>query len=200
MNSSNKTPAFIKNTLSYLQKKSVLRREKVGLRNIIRAHTGAVECQGLNVPFYLIEPSERVRLDNFHPGSIVFSAWVSYKGRRAHIRATSGQPEWINTPCDISSHFPINNLASELLRQPCTKGLQYNLDRLTIYGDSVLITDIRDHWVFRRYDMDQESFDLTDENLTTPRTTYRKNVAGHSAIYFHEMPNEDDLFYLKMRW
>src|SRR3954454_14830765 len=87
-----------------LEKDHILTREKVGIRNIIRAETGVVEPQGFNLNVYRAGPQHE--LPNFHPNAPRWGGWVSYNGGRADITVSPGHPGWVGTKYDLSSIFP----------------------------------------------------------------------------------------------
>lgn len=67
-----------------------------------------------------------------------------------------------------------------------------------MYGDAVLITDKRFHWVFSRSQVSDTEIMEFDALLTTPRTLYKRGVS--TAIVFHVEPNQNDIFTIKMAW
>jgi hypothetical protein len=71
--------------LKDLSEKGVLRREKVGIRNIMHAGTGVLEPVGYS-HYWFRDSSER--LPNFHPNAPRVTAWVDYNKQRAEITAT----------------------------------------------------------------------------------------------------------------
>ncbi|MBM6583846.1 hypothetical protein ILT44_26965 [Microvirga sp. BT689] len=184
-----------RNVLKELSQKGILSREKVGIRNIMRAETRAFEPVGYS-HYWFRDAWER--LPNFHPNAPQVTAWVDYNEQRAEITATYGDQGWYGTPYDLSSIFPANELADKLLRQPSTKpGRGMNVG-VSCYGDAVLVTDIRMHWIFSNWKADAEEIELFDAMLSTPRQILTSGY--RPVIFFHEEPNHVDLVALKMRW
>lgn len=185
-------------TLKSLQEAGILRREKIGLRNIIRAGTGAVEPFGFNIggiyDFIRDEPS----LSNFRTHSRrEVRGLVGYGGGRAEICATSIYPAPRGFTAGLSTHSPINRLATSILKQPCTKQTFFD-PKIPMYGDAVLITDKRFHWVFSRNQVSDTEIMEFDALLTTPRTLYKRGVT--TTIVFHVEPNQNDIFTIKIAW
>jgi hypothetical protein len=67
-----------------------------------------------------------------------------------------------------------------------------------MYGDAVLITDKRFHWVFSNYQVAEDEILEFDALLTTPRTLH-KRWSGLSIV-FHTEPSQTDIFTIKMAW
>jgi hypothetical protein len=186
-----------RSTLKQLSQKGILQRVKTGIRNIIRAGTGELEPAGFSHHYFRNgwEP-----LPNFHPNAPRLTAWVGYNAGRAEITATYGTEGWQNTPYDLSSIFAANVLATELLRQLGTKcGSGVDLG-ISCYGDAILVTDIRMHWVFSRWKAEADEIEMFDAMLSTPRQILKPWKNGKPVIFFHEEPNYVDLIALKMRW
>jgi hypothetical protein len=186
-----------RSALADLNRRGILRREKVGIRNIVRASTGVVESVGLH-HYGLYPPSER--LPNFHPNAPRVSAWVTYDSGRAEITATPGHRSWAGTPYDLSSIFPLNRIAGELLHQSDTKCSAGIDPGMRFYGDAVLVTDSRMHWVFRNTQAEAEEIEVFDAMLSTPRQILTPWQNANPVIFFLEEPNPTDLVALKMRW
>jgi hypothetical protein len=186
--------------LKELSQKRVLHRDKTGIRNIIRAESGKLEPVGLNHHYF---NAGWERLPNFHPNAPRLTGWVGYNKGRAEITATYGHKSdtrWYKTPYDLSSIFAPNVAATELLRQPCTKcGIGVGPDMIC-YGDAILVTDARMHWVFANRNVNAEEIEVFDAMLSTPREILRPWKGSNPVIFFHEEPNYIDLVALKMRW
>jgi hypothetical protein len=105
-------------TLRELERKGVLRRQRVGIRNIIRADGGEVETIGFDVNELHGSNWKNPALANF-TAAWPSEAWVGYNGGRARLIAT--QPYSL-TPTEKLMGFPVNEVAAALLKQPCTKG------------------------------------------------------------------------------
>lgn len=184
-------------TLRDLQQGGILRREMNGLRNIIRATTGAIDPFGHDVKgihdFIQTEPS----LNNFRHNTWRVKAFVGYNGGRAEIIATTECPVYYESSNCLNRQFPVNGKAMRLLGQPCTRGHEFDPNRL-ISGDAILITDRRLHWVLgQRQASDDEIIDL-DAQLTTPRRLYKRYRT--TEIVFLEEPNQRDIFAIKLLW
>ena len=72
--------------------------------------------------------------------------------------------------------------------------------RVPCYGDAILVTNIRMHWVFSKSKADAEEIELFDAMLSTPRELLKPWKNSNPIIFFHEEPNYVDLVALKMRW
>jgi hypothetical protein len=186
-------------TLRSLETKGILKRERVGIRHIIRAATNTVDRIGYN----LGELHGRLTSEflNFHPGVQVATAWVSYDGGRAEITATQGFQGHENHILDVSRHFPVNQLATKLFGQECTKVGSYNAG-LPMHGDATLVTDIRAHWLFRTWRSDVQPDDIEEFDclLKSPRDLIRSGGRRLPWIFFHEEPCHEDIVALKLRW
>lgn len=187
-------------TLRQLEERGILQREKVGIRNIIRAATDTVEQVGFNLADLYGAVWREPALPNFCPAAVLVSGWVGYNNGRAHITATQGRDGWHGHVLDVSSHFGVNKIATDLLRQDCTKGACFN-KTVPFYGDAVLVTDIRAHWIFRTSspDVTAEDVELFNDMLVSPRDLLRARWGG-AWIFFHEEPCQTDLVALKLRW
>jgi hypothetical protein len=163
----------------------------MGLRNIIRAATGVVEPFGYDTgslyAFTRSEPS----LSNFRSSGRWIEGLVGYNGGRAEIHATTSNPQAHMVAGDISVSFAINRRATDLLKQPCTKRTAFNPD-IPVYGDAILITDRRYHWILPKGTSSDDDFMALDVLLTTPRIVSRRY--GRTGIIFYEEPNQNDIF------
>jgi hypothetical protein len=121
---------------------------------------------------------------------------VEYDGGRAELTATVARENWKNHILDISTHFPENHLATQLLAQNYPNSANYR--GLTAYGDAILVTDNRMHWVFRPYNVDVDDVETFDAMLSTPRDLITLN--GRAHIFFHVEPLPSDLMLFKMHW
>jgi hypothetical protein len=169
----------------------------IGLRNIVRATTGAVDPFGHDIKgiydFIQNEPS----LSNFRQTIWRAKGFVGYNGGRAELFATTEYPDYYQSKNYLDKHFPVNGRATQLLGQPCTRGHQFDPNRL-VYGDAILITDRRLHWVLcQQQASDDEIIDL-DAQLTTPRRLYKRYRS--TEIVFLEEPNQRDIFTIKLMW
>jgi hypothetical protein len=181
-------------TLKELQKEGILVREKVGLRYIIKAD-GAVDYIGYDTGSLYDEPD----LLNFYPGTArTWGTVVRYKDQRAELTATLGRKEWAGHVLDIRTHFPVNHTATQLLAQAYVDSGNNVNDAPTVYGDAVLVTDNRMHWVFRPYNVAVADLEDFDAMLSTSRELIKSCGRGH--IFFHVEPCQNDLVALKMRW
>jgi hypothetical protein len=182
--------------LKELSQKNILRRERVGIRHIIRAATGELEPVGLSHYWFgktwTCEPS-------FCRSAPRLTAWVSYSNQRAELTA-SYVPDGYWTHHDLSSIPPANALSDKLLCQPDTKYMSPQYAGACCYGDAVLVTDNRMHWIFSNWKADAEDIEQFDAMLSTPREVLRPWGDQHPVIFFHEEPNFVDLVALKMRW
>jgi hypothetical protein len=183
--------------LKDLCQRGILRREEVGIRNIIRAETGEIEPVGFS-HYWFHDTWER--LPNFHPNVPRQTAWVSYNQQRAEITVTCGNKEWYGTPYDLSAIFPVNTLADRLLRQPDTSRISSLDPGVSCYGSAILVTDNKFHYTFSNWKADAEDIELFDAMLSTPREVLRWSANLNPMIFFHEEPNYIDLVALKMRW
>jgi len=186
-------------TLIELQGKNVLTREVVGLRHLIRASTNTVEYVGFDLPD-LYGFHYNCDLPNFHPSVPRVQGRVTYNESRAEIIATTGRAGYQGDRLDVSAYFPINQIATDLLLQPCTKNACFSRS-VPMYGDAILVTDKRMHWVLRPWQVkaSDEEIELFDLMLKTPRDLIREQSGG-VWIFFHEEPSQHDLVALKMRW
>jgi hypothetical protein len=178
--------------LKQLKKQSILVRRKVGLRHVIKTD-GTVEYVGYNIGY---DRNNR-HMPNFYPGVFHTRAVVQYNDERAELEATLGHPGWEAHPLYVGDRFPLNLLATQLYAARFDARCQLrNLP--TIYGDAVLITDNRMHWLFRPNDISIEDVERTNDMLSTPRDLIKD--AGSAHIFFHTEPNQQDIFTLKMHW
>jgi hypothetical protein len=181
-------------TLKQLQDKGILERMKVGLRHIIKSD-GIVVPLGPNIGF----PTSDKHMPNFYPGAArTYSAVVTYNGERAELSATLGRQNYEGHVLDVSSHFPCNQLATDLLVASFTSSYLGYEANSTVYGDAVLVTDNRMHWVFRPYGAAAEDVEDFNELLSTSRKLYKDG--NRTWIFFDEEPNQADIVALKMRW
>jgi hypothetical protein len=163
----------------------------IGLRNIIRAATGVVDPFGYNIgclyDFIQNEPS----LSNFRSGARRVSGLVGYNGGRAEIHATTCYRHAHMAAGDVSASFAMNRVATDILKQPCTKRTEFD-PAIPVFGDAVLITDRRYHWFLPKGHTTDDDFTALDALLTTPRT--ESTQWGRTAVIFLEEPNQNDIF------
>ncbi len=164
----------------------------IGLRNIIRATTGVVEPFGHDLggiyAFMANEPS----LSNFRlRGYRDVDGLVGFEGGRARIHVTTSYPHAYAKPGDVSTSYPVNKRAAEILCQPCTKRTYFD-PNIPVFGDAILITDRRYHWVLAKDNSSDDDFIALDALLTTPRAVCTRS--GRTVIVFLEEPNQNDIF------
>lgn len=141
---------------------------------------------------------------NFHPYYPIRSAYVRHEGKSALLWATPGHIRCAGLPGDPSSLFRANAIADELFRQPKLGNDTYIGSMGSIYGDALLITDVRQHWsVSRHHLVDQSHADDLCSRLTTPhvmsgRYTTSSGTLSTSSIVFVEEPCAEDLTLLLM--
>jgi hypothetical protein len=183
-----------RSTLRQLQDKGVLDRQKVGLRHIIKPE-GAVQPAGFDVGF----PWDQRDLPNFYPGCDRVHVVTEYNGQRAELLATVGRSGYEDHVLDVSAHFPSNQVATDLLTV-AYQNRQFGGYRQNdiVYGDAVLTTDNRMHWVFRPYKVPADEVRDFDMLLSTPRTLL--DEGNRVWIFFHEEPHQSDIVAFKMRW
>ena len=186
-------------TLLELERKGVLRRERIGIRNIIHASTGGVQRVGFDINELHGSLWRNPQLLNFCPAAQFATGWVGYGGARAFLSATQGRAEWEGHPLDLSSHFPVNALATELLNQPCTKNASFS-DKVPILGDAVLTTDHRQHWILRPYrrEYSEDELSFFASMIATPHDLMTST--WRPSIFFHEEPREIDIIAMKLKW
>src|SRR3712207_6149883 len=101
-----------RSTLEILQDKRILHRIKVGLRHVVKPDQ-SVQHLGLNIG----HPPESRSMPNFYPGTAqIYGTVVRYSGQRAELTATLARPGYKGHILDVSTHFPLNPLATTLLR------------------------------------------------------------------------------------
>lgn len=194
------TSTGTKAALSRLRAKGLMWNTKLGFRHVITPDGSIVRHEELDL---LPGRYDCFNLPNWHPGAEKCTVRTVYDGKYARLVATYGSTGWFNTPCDVSSHFPINFFATDLINLP---GVHWHTKkpstRVYCYGDAVVCTDISTRWIFNYWqrDLDEDEVCFVDENLTTRRRLLRESIDGRSAIYFYETPNEIDLVYLVMRF
>ena len=183
-----------RSTLKQLKGKRILVREKVGLRYIIKVD-GSVDAAGYDNDCYY----DYSNLPNFYPGTDrIWGTVVNYNDQRAELTATLGRKEWAGHILDIATHYPVNHVATQLLAQAhVDRGAIVN-DASTVYGDAVLVTDKRMHWVFRPYNIPIDDVEEFNAMLSTPRDLIKSH--GRAHIFFHVEPCQNDLVAFKMRW
>lgn len=179
-------------TLKSLQECGILNREMIGLRNIIRAAIGIVEPFGYSIEGIYNLTRNEPSLSNFVSGSRRdVKGLVGHAGGRAEIHVTTSYQDTHMTTNDVSMCYPVNQLATDILKQPCTKQAYFDPD-IPAYGDAVLITDRRYHWVLPKGNSSDADFAAIDVLLTTPRTISRR--WSGPGIVFLEEPNGNDIF------
>ena len=184
-------------TVKELATKGILMGSMTGMYNVIRAETGEVEEQGFDL-WHLHQTRER--LPNFYAGLFQCGAWVGYNDGRAKINATTGVSYWKDRFGRSSPPFPANDLASQLIGQPDKRGgFGFPADGM-LYGDAILITDIRRHWRLCRREAEQGEIEFFNEMLSTPRTLIERGEGHPPEIFFYEEPKQDDLIFMKFRF
>ncbi|HEV2559315.1 MAG TPA: hypothetical protein VGU45_11865 [Microvirga sp.] len=167
---------------------------RVGLRHIIKTD-GTVEALG-----YDIGPLPNGKLSNFHPGAAqTYQSVVDYHGQRAELSATLGREDYQGHILEVSTHFPRNQLATDLLGAAGMPWLTGPHQSPTAYGDAILVTDNRMHWCLRPWRVQPGEVALFDGMLTTPRSLLQ-SLGGHDWIFFHEEPNQTDIVSIMVRW
>jgi hypothetical protein len=184
-------------TLRELAAKGVLTSSMVGLRNIIRADTGKVEEQGFDL-WELNRTQEQPA--NFFGGLAQCHAWIGYSGGRAHLTATTGSNYWGCTIPHFSTKFAVNQLAGQLIQQSDVRGAVSIPDDGMLYGDAVLVTDVRRHWTLYCRKAEADEIEFFNEMLSTPRTLIEGLGRRPPQIFFHIEPTEDDLVFMKLRF
>lgn len=184
-------------TLKELSTKGVLVPSMVGIYNIIRAETGAVEPQGYDL-WQLAGTFERP--SSFDLPVYMCNAWVGYSSGRAKITAATGVRYGRQLADSYESGCHVNELAGSLIRQPDTRGASWIPKEGWFYGDAVLVTDVRRHWSLERWRADADEIEAFNEMLCTPRTLVLRGAHHPPSIFFHEEPNEFDLMFTKLRW
>jgi hypothetical protein len=184
-------------TLKDLKGAGILDREKIGLRNIIRAATGAVEPCGYAIECMYDFTQREPTLNNFRQHSLRVGGLVGYSGGRAEIYATTNFSCSCGSSRDLSRHYPVNTLATDILKQPCTRGAWFD-PGIPMYGDAVLITDKRMHWTFSKEKAPEDAILEFDALLTTPRMLHKRFYG--TVIVFLEEPNQSDIFTIKLAW
>jgi hypothetical protein len=188
-----------RSALLNLKKKGVLRRQQVGIRHIIRASTNTVETIGFDLTE--LHGWYSTGLSNFGYNTDCAIGWVTYNGGRADLRGTQGVGASKDRLRDFSRRFPVNQLATDLINQKCTKGVYYD-PALPVRGDAALVTDMRAHWYFSCYNPNVSIQDIQDFNsmLTSPRDLIPGYSGRNPWIFFHQEPNERDIIMTMMRW
>lgn len=189
--------------LNSLKTARVLYTEKIGIRNIIKAGQDTIVSLGLDIPDahgFLARP------ENFHPYYPIRSAYVTHEGKSAFLSATPGHIRCAGRPGDPSTLFSPNQLADTLFRQPKPGNDTYVATMGNNYGDAVLITDVRQHWVVSKDRLtDQSQVEDLCSGLMTPhalssRYSTSLGTPANSSIVFIEEPCEEDLLYLAMKF
>jgi len=174
---------------------------QVGIRNIIRASTNAVETIGFDLDE--LHGCYTTDLTNLRQGDGCSMGMVTYNGGRADLRGTQGVRDCQVRSLDFNRRFPVNQLATDLINQKCTKRAYFD-PMLPMRGDASLVTDSRAHWCFKLNDGSASAEDIVDFNnrLVSPRDLipgcYRYNL--NPWIFFHEEPCERDILTIMMRW
>lgn len=183
--------------LQSVKSAGILRTEKIGIRNIVNAERQIVINHGLDVPNI---DGKTVRPLNFHPYYPIRSNYVIHEGASAFLSATPGHIDCFGQPGDPSSLFAPNPLADELFKVSKPGNDTYVGSMGRIFGDAVLITDTRQHWVVcpRRLTAPTQADDLA-ASLTTPHLRSKSRWGtGIPDIVFLEEPCADDLIQLTM--
>jgi len=189
--------------LNSLKTARVLYTEKIGIRNIIKAGQDTIVSLGLDIPNaegFLQRP------DNFHPYYPIRSAYVTHEKGSAFLSATPGHIRCAGCPGDPSTLFSPNQIADTLFQQSKPGNDTYVGSMGNIYGDALLITDVRQHWIVaNRCLVDQsEANDLCSQLITPYVVSQRYHVPSGSfsikPIVFVQEPCEEDLIYLAMKF
>jgi hypothetical protein len=176
--------------LKELQGKGILAREKVGLPHLLKPD-GTVEDLGYDRGC----PWDNRYMPNFYPTvARAERVLVQYKGQRVELTATMGLKDWTGHVLAVGTHFPRNDLATDLLA--AAGGGSW--EDVVVDGDAVLVTDKRMHWVFRAYRVAVDFVEMLDAMLSTPRDLIKEG--NRASIFFHKEPCQSDLVTLKMRW
>ena len=183
-------------TLRELEAKGVLTPCMTGLRHFIRAETSVVEQRGFD-HWRLGQDPER--LPNFELGMMQCQAWVGYDGGRAHLTAVTGRSYGRAIRPDFHVRFPVNQLAGQLIQSPGVRGADSLPDDGLLYGDAVLVTDMRRHWILSCRNAEEGEVEILADGMVTPRTLI-KGFGVAPDILFHQEPAESDLIFIKLRW
>jgi hypothetical protein len=183
--------------LQELEQSGLLYRAKIGLRNIIRADTGKIEYCGHNVTgvtnFIMQEPC----LQHFRQVGDCVSRSLHFNGRAATIFAMTDKRGCQPTESSLGATLPVNELATELLKEPCRILEIFYPDR-PMFGDAVLITDRRMHWVLSIVGLPEDDLRDFAAMLTTP--WHLQPHRWCSELIFLEEPSLADIMALKLRW
>ncbi len=177
--------------LHTLEERTIARRERVGIRNIVKATTGAIIPVGFDI-VALNGPSTPI--PGFNPYGLS-KAWVDYNGGRACLKAA--QPHsWL---AKALAGLPANQAATALLNHPDTKGSDFD-ERLPILGDALLISDTREHCILQPR---TQPYQLIDMQIFSPMLRTPHDIVPCSWkpwIFFHKEPCASDIFAMNMRW
>jgi hypothetical protein len=181
--------------LKQLEDKGILSRQKVGLRHIIKADS-TVHFVGHDIGF---EWHNR-EIPNFYPGVERSHDVVLYNNQRAELTTTLGRPEWEGHLLDVATHFPANLLATQLMNAARAANGHLSSDTRIAYGDAVLVTDNRMHWILRsnQNQTSIEDVEMFNDTLSTPRHLLKQY--GHAQIFFYTEPSQTDIVAIKLRW
>ena len=69
-----------------------------------------------------------------------------------------------------------------------------------LFGDAILVRDIRRHWSLCRHRAEEGEVEFFNEMLSSPRSLIAGCGGRPPQIFFHEEPNEDDLIFTKLRF
>jgi hypothetical protein len=183
--------------LRQLEQSGILCREKIGLRNIIRADTGEIEYCGHNITGEQNFIKQEPRLGHFGSGGECVSRSIHFKGRAARILAMTDKRGSQPAEPRLGATLPVNELASELLKEPC-RTLEFFFPDRPMYGDAVLITDNRMHWVFSIYGLPEDDLRDFAVMLATPWEIRSSNWCPE--LIFLEEPSLADITTMKFRW
>ena len=183
--------------LQELEQSGLLYRAKIGLRNIIRADTGKIEYCGHNITgatdFIMQEPC----LEHFRQAGECVSRAIHFNGRAARIFAMTDKRSSQPTKSSLGATLPVNELATELLKEPCRILEMFYADR-PMFGDAVLITDRRMHWVLSIGGLPENDLRDFAAMLTTP--WHLQPYHWRPELIFLEEPSLPDIMSMKLRW
>jgi hypothetical protein len=183
--------------LKQLERKGILHQSKIGLRNIIRADTREIEYCGHNIngerDFIKHEP----RLSHFGSVGDCVIRSIQFSGRAAKVLAMTDKRGSYPAEPSLGTTLTVNEIATELAKEPCPTLELFFPDR-PMYGDAVLITDNRMHWVLSIYDLPEATLRDFALMLVTPWEI--RSSTWCPELIFVEEPSPADIMTMQLRW
>ena len=187
-----------RDAISNLSKKNILIAEMIGVRAIVEAEQEIIRPIGLDTfdcKGFIFTP---LCIKLLHGANGIK---FTHNDTKATMRSVCKHAHHSSCMIDPASTLPRNHFAENLLEKGgVEKDIYFNHKSSQLYGDAIIVSDIRRHWCIRPCLV--QNTDLTDliDHLTTPRRLRRYSNSEVHSILFEEEPNSDDLLLLAMKF